>query len=269
MRVALFVEGSQFPTSPRQQDPLLRIWNEHLAGLAGCGPFSAIHTISKVNLIQLDPKETRVSGNALPFDELIARKLKMSPGFDAAILAWDLEPPLPFVEPQRCRWAETVSVQRFLAASERLPIAWRRVAQSRLQDYETRRDASTRVGSIPLMTHEIRPLCMAPEFEDILLSSPKSLRIALGAKGQQVKRWPSKQAFKTSPGRPGKVVLNEAIEAVRRHKPRPREFPPIEGSIDDDAPNEWGEWILRQLIGQEPEVVRNHAVTRRLAELLA
>ena len=268
MRVALFVEGSQSPPSPRQADALNRIWGQHLVSLAGCGGFTEIFRISKQNIEQLDPECPRVSGNAEALDEVIARHVRDPGGFDAAVVAWDVLPPLkpePLLTPPGCRWLETMWIMARLAASKSLPPAWRDVAAQRVQDYESRATPAARQSPRPLLVHEVRLLCMEPEFEGLLLFE-KELRSVFGVKGKGTKGWP--KDWKPTPQRKGKHILHAAIEAARTVKgSKPL---PVHGTILNAAPNEWGEWLLRKLLDRDDSRAKlaNHPIVRRMAEVV-
>lgn len=268
MRVALFVEGSQSPPSPRQADALGVIWGEHLVSLAGCGGFCDIFRISKQNIEQLDPECPRASGNGEALDEVIARHLQDPGGFDAAVVAWDVLPPLkpePPLDPEGCRWLETRWIMERLAASEVLPGAWQQVAATRARDYQGRPIPSARPQPRKLVQYEVRPLCMEPEFESLLLMD-KALREVLGAKGTKTIGWP--KSWTPTPERRGKAILHAAIEAVRKAKGG--KGLPVRGTITQTAPNEWAEWILRQLMGDAAarQKLANHPIVRRLAEVV-
>ncbi len=267
MKVALFVEGSQSPPSARQADALNRIWGEHLVALAGRGGFASIFRISKQNIEQLDPLCLKASGNAEALDEVIARHLIDPGGFEAAVVAWDVLPPLrpePPLVPERCRWLETKWIMARLAASDVLPHRWRNVAAQRSRDYDGRPTPAARTNPRPLVPCEVRPLCMEPEFESLLLLK-KHLRKTLGMKCKSSKGWPKN--WTPSPQRRGKAILHAAIEAARK---APGVGLPVRGSIMVNAPNEWAEWLLRTLMEDTDAraALAGHPIVRRLAEVV-
>lgn len=103
LRVALFVEGSEDPSSARGRQHLADIWNKGLGKALGLPPFDPVEPISKLHLLAMDPRNPPMSGTQEPLDQLVARKLRRDP-FDAAVVAWDL---IPAWDPERsaCRWA--------------------------------------------------------------------------------------------------------------------------------------------------------------------
>lgn len=249
MKIALFVEGSQSPPGPRQRDALTRIWREHLPALAGCQPFAQVHPISKQAISLLDPEKTRPSGSGESIDQHIARVRNNGPGFDAAVVAWDIEPPLVTTPPlpkKRCirhesQWLREQLDKRQTGRMESWPEEWRASNQRRLREIQ-----QPGAPQRPVAPHEIRFLCMDPEFE-ILLLVERQLRLMFGVERKRLEGWPGD--WKPTPARRGKVILHEAIEAARAV--RPSKFPSIPGTIVRTAPNEWSEWILRQLIADE------------------
>lgn len=268
MKVALFVEGSQSPPGPRQRDALTRIWCEHLPALAGCEPFAQVHPISKQAISLLDPKKTRPSGSGESIDQHIARVRNNGPGFDAAVVAWDIEPPLATTPPlpkERCIRHESMWFREQLSNSQSLraekwPEEWRTSNADRLREIQ-----EPPAPERPVAHHEIRFLCMNPEFE-ILLLAERQIRLLFGVERKRLKGWPGD--WKPTPARRGKAILHEAIEAVRTV--RPSKFPSIPGTIVRTAPNEWSEWLLRQLIadGAARETLANHPLVARLRGLM-
>ena len=268
MKVALFVEGSQSPPGPRQKDALTRIWCEHLPALAGCEPFAQVHPISKQAIALLDPKKTRPSGSGESIDQHIARMLDKGKGFDAAVVAWDVEPPLvtnPPLPKQRCIRHESKWFREQLGTTqnrgrERWPNEWRASNANRLREIQ-----EPGAPQRPVAPHGIRFVCMNPEFE-LLLLVERQTRLASGDERKRLEGWPGD--WKPTPARRGKVILHEAIEAVRMV--RPSKFPSIPGTIVRTAPNEWSEWILRQLIADEAvrETLATDPLVARLRVLM-
>lgn len=265
MRVALFVEGSFSPTAARQQDALTRLWNEHIPRLAGCVRFSAVHPISKQNIENLDPSRPRSSGNHEALDELFIRKLGDPPRFDAAVVAWDIEPPLRPAIPltsMRCPLVESDWIIRRLAegfAKHARLKQWHQTTSSWLAAGEHRRPSK------PITFHEVRMVCMEPEFEAMLLDEI-TVRDLLGVQGKRLKGWPSD--WQPTPQRRGKQILHEAVEAVRALGSN--KFPPIIGTFARSAPNEWAEWMIRKQMETQPTRARltEQPVIQRLRELL-
>jgi len=264
MKVALFVEGSQSPPGPRQKDALMRIWCEHLPALAGCEPFAQVYPISKQAISLLDPKKTRPSGSGESIDQHITRMLAKGTGFDAAVVAWDIEPPLVTTPPlpkQRCIHYESKWFREQLdRRSEKWPKEWRTSNANRLREIQKQS-----VEARPVVPHEIRFLCMNPEFE-ILLLMERQIRLVFGVERKRLEGWPGD--WKATPARRGKAILHEAIESVRTI--RPSKFPSIPGTIVRTAPNEWCEWILRQLIADERarELLATDPLVARLRVLM-
>ena len=129
LRVALFVEGSESPPTPRRSAALKRVWNDDLAPGVGVSPFDVVVPISKLNLVAMDPENPAMSGNGEGLDQLMVRMMAREP-FDAAVVAWDLVPrwnPLG----SYCRWDETLDFYRLLSESECLPEPWKRQAGKR------------------------------------------------------------------------------------------------------------------------------------------
>jgi len=181
LRVALLVEGSLAPPG-RARDALDRIWNQHMARLAGAGPFDLLVPISKTNLVSLDPEQPRMSGNAEALDQLLRRLLDSGREFDAAVLAWDLQPPWD-PSTRACRWRETLDLYRFLAQSTALPDNWTQAAAARLTELESRPSPSSRPSPPRLAPGMVLPICMDPVFEDLLASNERGIRRALGLDG--------------------------------------------------------------------------------------
>jgi len=132
LRVALFVEGSEYPYV--REHPLERLWNQTLASALGIPPFHRIYPISKKHLVSMNPDVPRPIGAGESFDQILVRKLNQDP-FDAALVAWDL---VPAWEPggEFCRRNETIDLYRFLARSPVLPDSWRDKAHRRFTELE-------------------------------------------------------------------------------------------------------------------------------------
>jgi hypothetical protein len=265
VKIALFVEGSRTPLPARMKDPLDRIWQEHLPDLLGHQSFAKVVGITKVNLVQLDPRRPKASGNGEALDELIERHLKLDPSIEAAVVAWDLEPPL--IEGDACRRRETVAVMRALGASRCLREPWRARAAAWAQRYAAGGPQGAPAATAPLTPCEIRPLCISPEFEALFLDQ-RRMREALNVTRRQVRGWP-KNGWDPGATRRPKQTVSEAVESVRRLSPPPDGLPPIRSPMVD-SPNEWGEWLLRRML-QSPEGqahVRADPMSRRLVDLV-
>lgn len=268
MKIALFVEGSEAPPMSRHgRNALETMWCEHLAALANCRAFDVVHPISKANIEQLDPNAPRVSGNQEALDQLLARVLRSRSGIEAAIVAWDLEPPLrpePPLPSERCRWLETKWIMNKLATSRELPASWRKVALQRSKDYDQRQKPSARRKSRSLHRYEIRLLCMVPEFESLFLDE-RGMRQVLGVGGRRVRGWP--RDWNPSPTKRGKEILHQAIQAARCLSLRG--FPPVRGTINRTATDEWEEWLLREFRNNDEAAtfLDGHAIVARLQEI--
>lgn len=266
LRIALFVEGSDAQPSRRDTlDPLQRIWNEHLPNLLGFQPFEFVFPISKTHLVALDPRQPAMSGNAEPLDKLVYRLLGTGRAFDAAVVAWDLQPRWDPKAPC-CRWTETVDLYRFLAASDCLSVEWVNAARRRLDELESRSAPSARPKVPQLSRGMVLPLCMEPVFEALLTSDESDVRRALGVSGTRLARWPGSWGRQTQ--RPDQDLLGPSIRAARRVEVRLRRT--IRGAFETNK-NEWAEYLLRRMLSDPAARSRisSHPITARLRDLMA
>lgn len=171
LKVALFAEGSgESSPSRREAGALSRIWGEVLPRELGCTSQVRVFPFSKRDLVALDRSKPQPTGS-IPLDVFMAAKLAGPERFDAALVAWDLQPPW---DPQglRCRWQETLDLYRFLGQSAALPGPWSAQARARHQELRARPTPAARARPHRLARHEIAVVCMDPMFESILLDEP-------------------------------------------------------------------------------------------------
>ncbi len=142
LRVALFVEGSADVAVRSRQSWIDQILNEHLAPAVGCRRFELVVPISKKDVVALDPSVQRGTGSE-PLDMKLAR-LGAGTRFDAAIIAWDLQPEWNGLG-TFCRWEETKRLHTLIAESRVLPDSWRSFAAARRDDYLARAEPSQRL----------------------------------------------------------------------------------------------------------------------------
>lgn len=263
-RVALFVEGSEYPCArPR---PLERLWNDTLASALEIPPFHQIHPISKKHLVSMNPGIPRPVGAGESFDQILVRKLNQNP-FDAALVAWDL---VPAWEPagEYCRWNETIDLYRFLGRSEVLPESWRDKARRRFTELTSRNRPGVRSGP-PMLEHGmILAICMEPMFESLLVQDERSVRRALEVK-QTPPDWPSRGWGDPHERQPDQRVLAPAVLSIRRMRPAPRYVSQVRGDMKTNKDG-WDEYILRRLV-QDPrgrQIILNHPLSLRLRDLL-
>ncbi len=265
IRVALFVEGAITPMTQRQREPLQEIWCNHVANLAERQSWSHVFPISKQHLENLDPNHPKASGAGEALDQLITRQLCMTNNaFDAAVVAWDLLPPLHGVDLSRCRRQEVQWLMERLRESTELPVEWKKNVGEWLSN--TRKLKA--IGPA-IRRGEIRPLCMDPEFESVLLIQ-KEIRAILGMNQKACKKgakWPRQWSIENQGD--GKRILQAAIDAAKQTNSS-NQFP-VRGTMTETAPNEWSEWFLRRM-RQRNEIVedlRSHPIVRRVADLLS
>jgi hypothetical protein len=237
-----------------------RIWNEHLGRMVGSEPFAPIVPISKKDLIAMDPRVPRAPGSE-PLDMKLVRAGAGSE-FDAAIVAWDLQPQWNGME-SFCRWNETLRFYELLGASRVLPDAWRRSAVARRDDYASRPHPGSRPRPPRLERGAVFPLCMDPEFESLLTADEAALKRAL-AVTDRIHDWPT--AWRDRGMRqPGDLLLGKAIEALPRQNAARRV---VRGGWRQRK-NEWGEYVLRRLIASPGgrDRIAAHPIVARLREL--
>lgn len=265
MRVALFVEGSA-PLGTK--DHCARLWNGTLLPALGRAPVDFVVPIGKDAISRLRGFRTSTAGPGLDTKiQALARQEKLDPDLDALVIAWDLE---PIDENQRrCAWDEKVGLYRSLAASPLLKGSrWAHDAQRRadaLCGLRGRPPGGTNHSRVT--SGSVLALCMDPMFESLLARDGRAIRRALGLHADPPD-WPSGWGH-TDIRDPSVALLERAIDALRRLRPRPR----VRRLIRENWPNakdEWCEYILRQLFADAPQaaLLREHPIARRLAHLL-
>lgn len=267
LKVALFAEGSgESSPSRREAGALSRIWGEVLPRELGCTSQVRVFPFSKRDLVALDRSKPQPTGS-IPLDVFMAAKLAGPERFDAALVAWDLQPPW---DPQglRCRWQETLDLYRFLGQSAALPGPWRTRAQARHHDLLARPTPAARARPHRLARHEIAVVCMDPMFESILLDEP-GIFAALGLP-RRPPPWPKAKEWKARGLRtPDQSVLKPAIAAAQASKLRARIVDQIGGDLKT-CKNEWGAYLLESLLASAATRRRCLArpLPRRLGEVL-
>lgn len=264
LRIALFVEGSGSSVPSKQEHgALARIWSEILPTALGCVSRPRIVPMSKRSLVALDRSNPPLTGT-LPLDLLFMQELAKQP-FDAAIVAWDLQPPW---DPQaaRCRWRETLDLYRLLGHSPTLADPWRARSQARYEALTARTTPATRTRPHQLKRGEIGVLCMEPMFEALLVDEP-GIRAALGLKRSPAD-WPT--AWKRTNVRdPDHSLLGPAIGAAKRSQTSGPILKRISGDMFTRK-NEWDAYFLESLLANEATRARllRRPLVRRLQEIL-
>jgi hypothetical protein len=266
LRVALFVEGSTAPPSPRGRQALERIWNDDLGATLGLRRFEPIVPISKPHLTSMDPRRPPISGAGERLDQLMVRTLRSKP-FDVAVVAWDL---VPAWNPHGdfCRWTETVDLYRFLAESDTLPDLWKDQARRRHEELSRRSTPSERGTPPRIELGMVLPLCMEPMFEGMLVLSEAALRRALGVQGARIPDWPKRGWGNPQERHPDDRVLAPAIRALGRMRPRPPVLQIVRGDMTTNKDG-WGEFLLRKFLADQDvrSDLLDHPFAKRLAEL--
>ncbi|MDJ0762006.1 MAG: hypothetical protein QNJ97_03375 [Myxococcota bacterium] len=267
LRVALFVEGSESPPTPRQLDPLIRIWNEDLVEALKIEPFDLIVPISKKHLIAMDPDKPKMSGASEGLDQRMMRQMTKTP-FDAAVVAWDL---VPAWNPSGsfCRWRETLDLYNLLSHSKVLPDLWRECAKLRLKDLSQRSNPGAKTNTTRLEKGTILAVCMEPMFENLLVQDEQGVKRALGVVNRQIPGWPTKGWGDPQERHPDSAILKPALKAIRRLRPKPAVLKQVRGDFITNKTG-WGEYLLRKFLQDpniEPKVV-GHQICVRLSEIL-
>jgi hypothetical protein len=265
LRIALFVEGSEAPPPARGYRPLEQIWNECLGSALGLPRLEPIVPISKKHLVAMDSRQPRMSGSSEPLDQLLVRMLGRHP-FDAAIVAWDLVPPLRSEERDFCRWNETLDLYRFLSASS-LPDPWKAQAAKRLDELSRRAIPGQRAAPPKLEPGMVLALCMEPMFEGLLVSDESAVRRALEL-DEKPREWPKGGWGDERERAPDKRVLAPAINSLRKIRPKPLAVKLVPGNLRTNKDG-WEEFLLRRLLEDDrarPQIL-SHPISRRLAEL--
>lgn len=275
LRIALFVEGSETPSS-RRGDNLKSLWVA-ISKTLGALPPDLVFPISKKLLIALSHdlpahQQDRMSGAAEGLDDLMRRQLAQSP-FDLAIVAWDLAPPWAMRgDVLRCRWNETKSMYAHMARRARLPEPFLSWVQKRTDELESRTLASARSGPPARGPGAILPLCMESCFESWfvderagLCSGKNGLRQALDVSGRQLRGWPG--PFKPGDRRDAKGYVEDAIHAARRLRPPPAPVQRIQQSWITNQEG-WATYLAQTLHTQDAAAWCAHPIAQRLSELL-
>lgn len=266
LRIALFVEGSEAPPTPRGLPVLERIWQEDLGQSLDLLPFDRIFPISKTHLTAMDPSNPPMSGAGEALDQLMARKLERNP-FDVAVVAWDLFPAWNPEGPY-CRWIETLDLYRFLVDSEHLPRIWKEQASQRYEELRRRPNPSIRQNLPPLRPGMVFAVCMEPVFEGLLTQDEAAVKRALGI-SRTVRDWPRTGWGDPNVQRPDLKVLAPAVNSLFRIHPKPALLRRIRGGMETHKA-EWGELLLRNMLADDqirPRIL-SHPLCRRLAELV-
>lgn len=246
-----------------QADPLTELWHQLVESFAGATRFDVVRGISKAQLVAMSDSISMASSMSEPLDYHLARVIE-SEDIDRAVVAWDLHPKWNSHE-TRCRWQETLDLYAGLANSEVLPEAWVHSASIRLEEMQSRPQASARPSPPVLDAFSVLPLCMDSMFET-LLCDESLMREALGVRGVRVKAWPS--GWSQNVRDPDKSLIGPAISAVRRQFPKSA---PCKAVRRDwrSGKNDWALHIIRQ-IAQSTELrerVSGHPIIERLAEI--
>lgn len=261
-KVVLFVEG-QFTPRHRGSDPLDLIWREQLPEALNLVEIERIVPISKKDIVAMGPEATVSGAGLMPLSERMRVELQADE-FDAAVVAWDLQPPW---DPQAdvCSWEETLRLHRGLADGDALPPPWREQARVRYEELKSRTEPSWRLRPCPLQRYSVLPVCMVPTFESILLCCERGIREALGVKKKSCPGWPRWDERHHSPD----ALLQLAIRAAKASSPRGQAFKRIRGDMIT-AKNDWDEYFLRHLINDQECLteLRSHSTALRLRELL-
>lgn len=263
LRVWLFVEGAA-PSPNSKFKPLEEIWNSHFPSFLKFDKFERIVPISKKHIVALDPNKPKMSGAGESLVQLMKR-LNMTSQCDAAVVAWDLSPPWN-PEGAFCRREEVLQFYELLSQSADLPQLWRDRAAARHQEVQKKAAASQARRPIRLRAGEVLALCMEPMFEDLLVRDEAALKDAMTIKGLTIKNWPTFSKLSRNPDR---ELLSPAIEALRGHRPQlPLTSKMIRGGLRTHK-NEWGEYLLRELIRINPALIQSHEIAARLIKWLS
>lgn len=266
LRIALFVEGSLGERKRDGGDWFLHLWQSTIVQALGLRSIDMVVPISKGNLAAMHPNTAKLkasSSTGVRLDQIMAQRLKLKPAFDAAIIAWDLHPAWqPSVD--FCRWEETLRLYRLLASSKELPSLWTTQAANRLSELTARALPSARSNPPILQPGSVLALCMAPEFESLLVNE-SGFKTTLGLKGKQMLGWPRDWDAANVPQ--PKALLQKALSAARKTNPRPKAFQAIHGDMETSK-HEWASFLLTHGSAEFIESVRTHPTGQRLQELL-
>lgn len=259
--IALFVEGSLTP-HVRRQEMLSAIWQNHIVTALRLKKFDFIYPIDKREFAAMDP-DAPTSGRGLPLTERIANRLNQD-GFDVAVVAWDLIPPV--ITGNRCRWDDSKLLYRAVAECDSFPTLWRNRAAARFAEMNNRREPRMRRRVPTLVRGSILTVCMEPDFESMLVGSERLVRQVLGLTDGGKVDWPNWDSHTSDPV----TLLRKAIKAASECRPKSKAFKLIHGDMDT-AKNVLGEYILRHIVQDEQCVagLRDHPISLRLMELMS
>jgi hypothetical protein len=265
LKIALFVEGSREIAGP--QDPLDRLWRTHITGALGLRSLDRVIGVSKGSLVAMDAAvkglKKKTSSIQVPLDLLMSRELARAP-FDAAVVAWDLQPPW---DPRAaaCRWNEVKALYLGLSQSPTLPKPWVNAATARLAELTARVMPSQRASPARLQRFATLAVWMKPDFEG-LIAHERAIRHALGISGRSVRGWPTDWTEKGPKRMDG--VLDQAIEAARRVRPKLPVFRSC-GLPFRSAKHTWASLIIDRGGDSLKANMTKHSTGSRLRELLA
>jgi hypothetical protein len=267
MRVALFAEGSTGIFNRQGEDVFVELWRSALVKVLGLRPIDLVFGISKKHIIALDPSKPKMSGASEGLDAMMVRLLK-SHSFDAAIVAWDLQPVWATVAPKPCRWNETVEFYRLMGSSTQLPSAWTSWSNAKWQELSSRASPSARLAPPRLSKHGIYAVCMEPVFESLLLSSEQGVRRALGVEGLNVPAWPSPWN-PDQMAHPDTRLLQPAILAAKSMVPKRSHAHVVSGDLRT-AKHAWARRLLDELAAEKKTrtLLQTHPMAVRLREVL-
>lgn len=280
MQIALFVEGSgpvgvrsreQDPPSERarDRDHLSYLWNECLLDALGRVPVKPIIPIGKDAISRLRGLTTSTSTSGLDARIDQARKSHaLDPERDAIVIAWDLVPIDP--NQRRCPWDEKVGLYRGLAESEIMcknAEPWARSAKQQAETLLALKGQEPRAESVRrVVPGSVLGLCMEPMFEGLLTRNGRAIRTAFGL-SEDPKNWPT--GWRPDHPDPSRL-LGRAVAALRNIRPKTSICKQIFYEPWENAKDEQGAFILRQLLAEpsEAEHIRKHAIALRLAHIL-
>jgi hypothetical protein len=254
----LVVEGSDHKNPRDPASALQTLWDVLCDALV-LPRFDRVVAISKRCIADLSDEKA-----AAALDEELVR-LRLGGPDDALLLAWDCKPEWAAVTAQLCRYRETVALYEQLDQRQRLPADLRAHVAARRQDFAGRATAQDKTSPpVRLVAGALQALCMDPEFED-LFKDESMIRDALGLRGETVADWP-KGWGKRFPREP-KGLLDAAIDAAKRHRPRPE----VVRRIGLDYTRNQGAWaahFIRTFAESRPDAFRRHRICDRLCSLL-
>jgi hypothetical protein len=264
LKLALFVEGSRESLKPT--DPLELLWRRDIVAALGLRELDRVIGISKGNLVAMDLAvkglRLKTSSIQVPLDHIMRQEHDRDP-YDVAVVAWDLQPPWNG-NITACRWNELKSLYRGLASSTRLGAEWVGAAKARLAELESRSTPTRRLVTPIPKKYETLAVWMRPDFEG-LIAIELGIREALGIRGLSVRDWPN-DWHELGPRRMDDV-LDRAIEAARRHRPKPKIFRAL-GLPFRSAKHAWASLLIQRGGASMMAHMTEHTTGLRLRELL-